>query len=129
MGRRLEDQMKLSIRGILTRQMTEGGRKNSVLASFVSDDNGFPLTGMKRSKDSIVEMDIQEFEQVSANIPHIWKTVSNATQDVDLLSLQNSNINHLTIGFKDKKDNHPNYELLVTRLEDLYITSLYLSKK
>jgi hypothetical protein len=129
MGRRLEDQMKLSIRGILSRQMTEGGRQNSVLASFVSDDNGFPLTGMKRSKDSIVEMEIEEFEQVCANIPHIWESISNSTQETALLSLHNSDLNHLTIGFKDKTDNHPNYELLITRLEDLYITSLYLSKK
>ena len=129
MGRRLEDQMKLSIRGILSRQMIEGGEKNNVLASFVSDNNGFPLTGMKRSKDSIVEMETEEFEQVSANIPQIWESISNATQEIDLLSLQKSDVNHLTIGFKDKTNNRPNYELLVTRLEDLYISSLYLSKR
>jgi hypothetical protein len=129
MGRKLEDQMKLSIRGILSRQMTEGGGKNSVLASFVSDDCGFLLTGMKRSNDSIVEMDTEEFEEVCANIPQIWESISAATQEIELLSFQNNDVNHLTIGFKDKVDNHPNYELLVTRLEDIYITSLYLSKK
>ena len=129
MGRKLEDQMKLSIRGILSRQMTEGGEKNSVLASFVSDDNGFPLTGMKRSDSSIVEMDTEEFEEVCATIPQIWESISDSTKEIELLSFQNSNVNHLTIGFKDITSNNPNYELLVTRLEDLYIASIYLSKK
>ena len=129
MGRKLEDQMKLSIRGILSKQMTEGEGKSNVLASFVSDNNGFPLTGMKRSEGSIIEMDTDEFEQICANIPQIWESVSNVTQDTELLTIRNSTVNHLTIGFKDKDDNSPNYELLITRLEELYITSLYLSKR
>ena len=129
MGRKLEDQMKLSIRGILSKQMTEGEGKSNVLASFVSDDNGFPLTGMKRSEGSIVEMDTDEFEQICANIPQIWESVSNVSQDTELLAIRNNTVNHLTIGFKDKDDNTPNYELLITRLEELYITSLYLSKR
>jgi hypothetical protein len=129
MSRNLEDQMRLSMRGILSKQMTGGGDKNQVIASFVSDDNGFPLTGMKRSEKTIVEMSNNEFEQVCAIIPHIWETVLNSTDDVELLSFKAGNINHLTIGFKGKEKDAKNLELLITRLDELYITSLYLSKK
>ena len=129
MSKNLEDQMRLSMRGILSKQMTGGGEKNQVIASFVSDDNGFPLTGMKRSEKSIVEMSNNEFEQICAIIPHIWETVTNSTDDMEMLSFKAGSINHLTIGFTGKKEDEKNLELIITRLEELYITSLYLSKK
>ena len=129
MGRNLEDQMRLSMRGILSKQMTGGGDKNRVIASFVSDDNGFPLTGMKRSENSIVEMKNNEFEQVCAIIPHIWESVLNSTDDIEMLSFTVGRVNHLTIGFSGKKEDEKDLELLITRLEELYISSLYISKK
>ncbi|MCK4848108.1 MAG: hypothetical protein KAT16_03710 [Candidatus Heimdallarchaeota archaeon] len=129
MGRNLEDQMRLSMRGILSKQMTGGGDKNQVIASFVSDDNGFPLTGMKRSEKSIVEMSNREFEQICAIIPQIWESVVNSTDDMEILSLKAGSVNHITIGFMGKKEEEKNIEMLITRLEELYITSLYLSKK
>ncbi len=129
MGRNLEDQMRLSMRGILSKQMTGGGDKNQVIASFVSDDNGFPLTGMKRSEKSIVEMSNREFEQICAIIPQIWESVVNSTEDMEILSLKAGSVNHITIGFMGKKEEEKNIEMLITRLEELYITSLYLSKK
>ena len=61
MGRNLEDQMRLSMRGILSKQMTGGGAKNQVIASFVSDDEGFPLTGMKRSEINKYQKDAVSF--------------------------------------------------------------------
>lgn len=129
MGRNLEDQMRLSMRGILSKQMIAGGEKNRVIASFVSDDNGFPLTGMKKSGDSIIDMESNEFEQISALIPQIWGTTKDSTQDLELLSLENSAINHITIGFKNVKENKPNFELLIARLDELYISSLFKSRK
>ncbi|MHA1542007.1 MAG: hypothetical protein ACTSQH_03440 [Candidatus Hodarchaeales archaeon] len=129
MGRNLEDQMRLSMRGILSKQMTGGGDKNQVIASFVSDDNGFPLTGMKRAENSIVEMSNTDFEQVCAIIPNIWETIVNSTDDMEMLSFKGGIVNHLTIGFTEKKDDEKSFELLITRLDELYITSLYLSKK
>ncbi|MHA1207190.1 MAG: hypothetical protein ACTSR4_04705 [Candidatus Hodarchaeales archaeon] len=129
MGRNLEDQMRLSMRGILSKQMTGGGDKNRVIASFVSDDNGFPLTGMKRSENSIVEMRNNEFEQVCAIIPHIWESVVNSTEEIEMLSFTAGRVNHLTIGFSGKKEDEKDLELLITRLEELYISSLYVSKK
>ena len=88
MGRNLEDQMRLSMRGILSKQMIVGGEKNRVVASFVSDDNGFPLTGMKKSGDSIIDMDSKEFEQMSALIPQIWGAADSSTRDLELLNLK-----------------------------------------
>jgi len=129
MGRNLEEQMRLSMRGILSKQMTGGGDNNQVIASFVSDDNGFPLTGMKRSEKSIVEMSNKEFEEVCAIIPHIWESVVNSTDDMEMLSFKVDSINHITIGFTGNKEDQKNLELLITRLGELYITSLYLSKK
>ncbi len=129
MGRNLEDQMRLSMRGILSKQMITGGEKNGVVASFVSDDNGFPLTGMKKSSDSIIDMEANEFEQISVLIPQIWGTTVNSTQDLELLSLKNSKINHITVGFKGEKDETPNFELLIARLDALYISSLFKSRK
>ncbi|MHA1947655.1 MAG: hypothetical protein ACXADW_21525 [Candidatus Hodarchaeales archaeon] len=129
MDRNLEDQMRLSMRGILSKQMIGGGDKNQVIASFVSDDNGFPLTGMKRTENSIVEMSNTDFEQVCAIIPNIWETIVNSTDDMELLSFKSGIVNHLTIGFTGKKDDEKSFELLITRLDELYITSLYLSKK
>lgn len=129
MGRNLEDQMRLSMRGILSKQMTGGGDKNRVIASFVSDDNGFPLTGMKRSEKSIIEMSNTEFEQICAIIPQIWESVVNSTDDIEMLSFNVDRINHITVGFTGKKEDEKDLELLITRLEELYISSLYLSKK
>ncbi len=129
MGRNLEDQMRLSMRGILSKQMIAGGEKNRVIASFVSDDNGFPLTGMKKSGDSIIDMDSKEFEQISALIPQIWGATDGSTRDLELLSLKDSSINHITVGFKDENDSTPNFELLIARLDELYISSLFKSRK
>ena len=129
MGRNLEDQMRLSMRGILSKQMTGGGEKNQVIASFVSDDSGFPLTGMKRSEDTIVEMNNTDFEQVCAIIPNIWETIEKSTNDMELLSFKGRGINHLTIGFTNDNKDDQKFELLITRLDELYISSLYLSKK
>ena len=129
MGRNLEDQMRLSMRGILSKQMTGGRDKNQVIASFVSDDNGFPLTGMKRSENSIIEMSNTDFEQVCAIIPNIWETIVKSTTDMEMLSFKGGSVNHLTIGFTCKDEDEKKFELLITRLEELYITSLYLSKK
>ena len=129
MGRNLEDQMRLSMRGILSKQMIAGGEKNRVIASFVSDDNGFPLTGMKKSGDSIVDMESNEFEQISAVIPQIWGTTVSSTEDLELLTLKESRINHVTVGFKSQKDENPSFELLIARLDELYISSLFKSKK
>ncbi len=129
MGRNLEDQMRLSMRGILSKQMTGGGDKNKVIASFVSDDNGFPLTGMKRSEKSIIEMSNTEFEQVCAIIPQIWESVVNSTDDIEMLSFNVDRVNHITVGFSGKKEDEKDLELLITRLEEVYISSLYLSKK
>jgi hypothetical protein len=117
------------MRGILSKQMIAGGEKNRVVASFVSDDNGFPLTGMKKSGDSIIDMDSNEFEQISAVIPQIWGTTISSTQDLELLTLKESTINHITVGFKDESDENPNFELLIARLDELYISSLFKSKK
>ena len=129
MGRNLEDQMRLSMRGILSKQMTIGGDKNQVIASFVSDNNGFPLTGMKRLEKSIVEMDNKEYEEVSAFIPQIWEAVENSTDDMEMLSLKAKNVSHVTIGFTEKDESKKNFELLITRLDELYISSVYLSKE
>ena len=129
MGRNLEDQMRLSMRGILSKQMIGGGDKNQVIASFVSDDSGFPLTGMKRSENSIVDMNNTDFEQVCAIIPNIWETVEKSTDNMQMLSFKGGNVNHLTIGFAGMEEDEERFELLITRLEELYITSLYLSKK
>ncbi len=129
MGRNLEDQMRLSIRAILSKQMKGGGEKNRVIASFVSDDNGFPLTGMKRSDESIDEMDTNEFEQLSAIIPHIWDSISGSMEDIELLEFKHDAVNHITVGLNGIEGELQNFELLITKLEELYITSLYLSKK
>ncbi|MHA2347128.1 MAG: hypothetical protein ACXACP_10450 [Candidatus Hodarchaeales archaeon] len=129
MGRNLEDQMRLSIRAILSKQMAGGGEKNRVIASFVSDDNGFPLTGMKRSDESITEMGSNEFEQVSAIIPQIWDSISGSMENIELLEFKHDTLNHVTVGLKGFEGEMQNFELLVTKLDELYISSLYLSKK
>ncbi|MHA1941905.1 MAG: hypothetical protein ACW99F_02880 [Candidatus Hodarchaeales archaeon] len=129
MGRNLEDQMRLSIRAILSKQMAGGGEKNRVIASFVSDDNGFPLTGMKRSDESITEMGSNEFEQVSAIIPQIWDSISGSMENIELLEFKHDTLNHVTVGLKGIEGEMQNFELLITKLDELYISSLYLSKK
>lgn len=129
MGRNLEDQMRLSIRAILSKQMRGGGEKNRVLASFVSDDSGFPLTGMKRSDESINEMNTDEFEQLSAIIPQIWDSISGSMEDIELLEFKHESLNHITVGLRGNEGDSQNFELLITKLDELYISSLYLSKK
>jgi hypothetical protein len=99
MGRNLEEQMRLSLRAILSKQMTgEGEDKHRVIASFISDDSGFPLTGLRR-----IEGFISESEE--------------------------SEVNHLTIGFKKKGSSKPHLEMMVTRLDELFLTSIFLAKK
>ena len=128
MGQNLEEQMRLSLRSILSKQMTEGGDKNQVIASFVSDDSGFPLTGLKRSEESIVEMEINEFEQICAVLPQIWESISPTSDGLESIS-EKSEVNHIIIGFKRESDSKPHLEMMVTRLEELFLSSVYYAKK
>lgn len=125
----LEDQMRLSLRAILSKQMDRGGDKHKVVASFISDDSGFPLTGLKRDKESIIEMEIEDYEHVSALIPQLWESAAPSSQGLQFLETGEEEINHLTIGFKKKNDEKPHLEIMITRLEEFYISSVYYAKK
>ena len=128
MGQDLEEQMRLSLRAILSKQMAGGEDNHRVVASFVSDDSGFPLTGLKRSDESIVEMEISEFEQMCAILPQIWETLSPTSDGLQSMS-EKGEVNHFVIGFKKESDSKPHLELMVTRLEDLFLSSVYYAKK
>ncbi|MFX0207396.1 MAG: hypothetical protein ACFFDT_15515 [Candidatus Hodarchaeota archaeon] len=128
MGRNLEDQMRLSLRAILSKQMAGGGEKHQMIASFISDNNGFPLTGLKRSDGSIVEMKIDEFEQMCAILPQIWEAITPTSESMQIIS-DKSQVNHLIVGFKKKGIANPALEMMITRLEDLFLSSIYYSKK
>ncbi|WP_455464974.1 hypothetical protein [Candidatus Hodarchaeum mangrovi] len=129
MKRNLESQMRLSLRAILSKQMTGGSDSHLVIASFISDENGFPLTGLKRSNESIVDMEDTEFEQLSAVIPQIWENVRPVLSGVMNFDSNNNEINHLIIGVKKRGKEKANIELMITRLEELFISSLYYAKK
>lgn len=128
MSRNLEDQMRLSLRAILSKQMAGGGDKHQMVASFISDDSGFPLTGLKRNNGSIVEMKIEEFEQMCAILPQMWEAIRPSSESLQFMSSERE-VNHLVIGFKEKGDTNPKLEMMVTRLEELYLSSIYYSKK
>ncbi len=128
MGRNLEDQMRLSLRAILSKQMTGGGDKHHMIASFISDDSGFPLTGLKRRDGSIVEMKIDEFEQMSAILPQIWETITPTSESMQLIS-NKSQINHIIVGFTKKENVSPALEMMITRLDELFLSSIYYSNK
>ncbi len=128
MGQNLEEQMRLSLRAILSKQMAGGGDKNQVIASFVSDDSGFPLTGLKRIEESIVEMEISEFEQICAVLPQIWESISPTSDGLQSIS-EKGEVNHIIIGFKRENDSKPHLEMMVTRLEELFLSSVYFAKK
>ncbi|MFX1504927.1 MAG: hypothetical protein ACFFDC_02325 [Promethearchaeota archaeon] len=128
MSRNLEDQMRLSLRAILSKQMAGGREKYQMIASFISDDSGFPLTGLKRKNGSIVEMKIEEFEQMCAILPQMWEAIQPFSGGLQFMSNERE-VNHITIGFKKKDDANPQLELMVTRLEELYISSIYYTKK
>ncbi|MFX1538204.1 MAG: hypothetical protein ACFFDI_28750 [Promethearchaeota archaeon] len=125
MSRNLEDQMRLSLRAILSKQMA-GGRE--MVASIISDDSGFPLTGLKRDNGSIVEMKIEEFEQMCAILPQMWEAIKPTSESFQFISNERE-LNHIIIGFKEKDDTNPQLEMMVTRLEELYLSSIYYSKK
>jgi hypothetical protein len=130
MGRNLEDQMRLSLRGILSKQMSRGGDKHRIMASFINDESGFPLTGLKRSDTSIVDMEGEEFEQISAIVPQIWETVTTSSQALEFLSeTSQEEVNHLTIGYKKKGEGQPHLEMMITRLDELFISSVFHAKK
>ena len=128
MSRNLEDQMRLSLRAILSKQMAGEREKHQMIASFISDDSGFPLTGLKRENGSIVEMKIEEFEQMCAILPQMWEAILPTSESLQFMSDERE-VNHITIGFKKKGEANPQLEMMVTRLEELYLSSLYYSKK
>ena len=128
MSRNLEDQMRLSLRAILSKQMAGGGDKHQMVASFISDDSGFPLTGLKRTNGSIVEMKIEEFEQMCAILPQMWDAIRPSSESLQFMSNERE-VNHIIIGFKKKSDANPQLEMIVTRLDELYLSSIYYSKK
>ena len=129
MSRNLEDQMRLSLRAILSKQMARGRDKHQMVASFISDDSGFPLTGLKKDNESIVEMKIEEFEQFSAILPQMWEVIKPTSGSLEFMSNDDTEVNHITIGFKKKDNINPQLEMMVTRLEELYLSSIYYSKK
>ena len=128
MSRNLEDQMRLSLRAILSKQIAGGRDKHLMVASFISDDSGFPLTGLKKDNGSIVEMKIEEFEQMCAILPQIWEAIRPTSGSLEFMS-NGTEVNHIVIGFKKKNDTNPQLEMMVTRLEELYLSSIYYSKK
>lgn len=109
--------------------MTEGSDSHQVIASFISDESGFPLTGLKRSNESIVDMEDIEFEQLSAVIPQIWENIRPALSGVANFDSEKKEINHLIIGVKNQGKVKADIELMITRLEELFISSLYHAKK
>lgn len=129
MSRNLEDQMRLSLRAILSKQMNRGGDKHRVIASFVSDDSGFPLTGLKRDNGSITEMEAEEYEHLCAIIPQLWESAQSSSRGLSFIESEEEEINHLTIGFRKKEDTKPHLEMMLTRLEELFLTSVYYTKK
>lgn len=130
-GRNLEDQMRLSLRGILSKQMAGGKNTHRIIASFISDENGFPLTGLKRSENKIIDMELNEFEQMCAVIPHLWEQGQLSLERLSGFSNlpKKSEINHLTIGFKDEGETQSYLEMMVTRLDELFLSSIYHTKK
>ena len=128
MSRNLEDQMRLSLRAILSKQMAGGTDKHQMVASFISDNSGFPLTGLKKNNGSIVEMKIEEFEQMCAILPQMWEAITPTSESLELVSNERE-VNHIIIGFKEKDDRRPQLEMMVTRLEELFLSSIYYSKK
>ncbi|MHA2202322.1 MAG: hypothetical protein ACW991_01410 [Candidatus Hodarchaeales archaeon] len=128
MSRNLEDQMRLSLRAILSKQMMGGGDKHQMVASFISDDNGFPLTGLKKNNGSIVEMKIEEFEQICSILPQMWEAIKPSSESLRFMSNERE-VNHLIIGFKNKGGVNPQLEMIVARLEELYLSSIYYSTK
>ncbi|MFX0181678.1 MAG: hypothetical protein ACFE95_01250 [Candidatus Hodarchaeota archaeon] len=131
MGRNLEEQMRLSLRAILSKQMKgEGEDKHRVIASFISDDSGFPLTGLRRIENRIKDMEIDEFEQICAILPQIWEETNSTSQGLGFISeSEGTEVNHLTIGFKKKESSIPHLEMMITRLDELFLTSIFLAKK
>jgi len=128
MSRNLEDQMRLSLRAILSKQMARGRDKHQMVASFISDDSGFPLAGLKKNNESIVEMNIEEFEQICAILPQMWEAIRPTSGSLEFVS-NDTEVNHIIIGFKKNDDTNPQLEMMVTRLEELYLSSIYYSKK
>ncbi|MFX0014248.1 MAG: hypothetical protein ACFFB2_07140 [Promethearchaeota archaeon] len=128
MGRNLEDQMRLSLRAILSKQMKGGEDAHQMIASFISDDSGFPLTGLKRNNGSIVEMKLEEFERLCATLPQMWESIQPTSEGLALISNERE-VNHLIIGFKKRNDTKPQLEMMVTRLDELYLSSIYYLKK
>ncbi len=129
MSRNLEDQMRLSLRAILSKQMNRGGDKHRVIASFVSDDSGFPLTGLKRDKESITEIEADQYEHLCAIIPQLWESAQSSSRGLSFIESEEEEINHLTIGFRKKEDTKPHLEMMLTRLEELFLASVYYTKK
>lgn len=76
MSRSLEGQLKLSLRGILSKQFSKKD-KHLTVASFISDTDGFSLAGLERKDDGrIIEMEISNFEEICAEIPTFWEQFS-----------------------------------------------------
>ncbi len=125
----LEDQMRLSLRAILSKQMNGGENKHLLIASFVSDDNGFPLTGLKRNNGSIVEMEAEEYEYICAFIPELWDSATSSSKNFKFIEENINEVNHLTIGYNTKGDTISHLEIMITRLEEFFLSSVYCTKK
>jgi hypothetical protein len=111
--------------------MAGGENTHRIIASFISDENGFPLTGLKKSENKIVDMELKEFEQMCAIIPQLWEQGQLSLERLTGLSnlSKNNEINHLTIGFKDENKTQPYLEMMITRLDELFLSSIYHAKK
>ncbi len=129
-GRDYEDQMRLSLRAILSKKMAGNENTYHIFASFLSDESGFPLTGLKRSEDKIVDMETNEFEQISAILPQLWEQNQLSLNNIENFSglLGKKEINHLTIGFRKEDDSQILLEMMVTRYDELFLSSLYYTK-
>ncbi len=127
--------MELTLRAILTKALArdETGDKlvPFVLAGWFADDvNGFPIIGLKRTDNRIIDMKQEELEGICARLPSFWESVELLSSETPLVSRDDEGaadvaLAHVIVRLTTK-DGQP-IEILIQRDKELniFLATLY----
>ncbi len=137
--RRLDKQMELTLRAILTKALTKDETEDKlvpfVLAGWFADDiNGFPIIGLKRSGDRIIDLKQDELEGICARMPLFWENAELLSKETPLVERNEEDVADVKLDHVimrvTTRDGQP-LEILIQHDKELniFLATLYRPKR
>ncbi|MFW9993232.1 MAG: hypothetical protein ACFFD4_14405 [Candidatus Odinarchaeota archaeon] len=125
----IEEQLKASLKAILSKPIKAGENKPVATAAWISDKKGTPFSGLLRKGGDTEEMDKAMLAKVATVPTLLWNNIPRAVEELqNLEKKQKSEINHVTVGFYYPGSGDilsGNMEISVIKYGNYYLNSVY----